>query len=178
MSGTILVSAGNTGKTLTKLLVTAAATAVAAWLLWPLAYPALERVDVGPLWGFENMTPLVRGLLVAVGVYVLFSLLGYAVERLLPVGGTAAPVPWRVEGGTLTLGGDAIPLGSIRQVHCWAGRNILGQSTGNMVVNIETTGKNRLLRTLSGEQAEQSAASVERLVRALGYGAAWDAARN
>ena len=47
-----------------------------------------------------------------------------------------------------------------------------------MVVNIETTGKNRVLRTLSGARAEESAASLEQLVRALGYGDAWDAARS
>lgn len=176
MSGTILISAGNARRTIIKLALTMAVTAVVVWLLWPLAAPLLERVEMGPVWGFANMTQLVRGLLVAVGVYVIFSLAGYLFEQLLPARGTTATVPWQVENGTLTLGGSAIPLNTIRQVYCWPGRNILGQSTGNMVVNIETTGKNRLLRSLSGEQAEESASSLERLVRALGYGAAWDAA--
>ena len=166
MSGTILISAGNGRRTILKLALTMAATAAAVYLLWPLAAPLLERVEMGSAWGFANMTELARGLLVAVGVYVLFSLLGYLFEQLLPARGTTASIPWRVEAGTLTLGGDALPLKTIRQVHCWPGRNILGQSTG----------KNRVLRTLSGQQAEESAASLERLVRALGYGAAWDAA--
>ena len=178
MSGTILISAGNGRRTILKLALTMAATAAAVYLLWPLAAPLLERVEMGSAWGFANMTELARGLLVAVGVYVLFSLLGYLFEQLLPARGTTASIPWRVEAGTLTLGGDALPLKTIRQVHCWPGRNILGQSTGNMVVNIETTGKNRVLRTLSGQQAEESAASLERLVRALGYGSAWDAAQS
>ena len=178
MSGTIIVSARNTSRTLIKLALTLAATVVVIYLLWPVAYPALERVEMGSAWGFANMTELARGLLVAVGVYVVFSLVGYLLERLLPERGDTASVPWRVSGGTLTLGEDAIPLDSIRQVHCWPGRNILGQSTGNIVVNIETTGKIRVLRTLSGERAEESADALERLVRALGYGAAWDAARS
>ena len=176
MSGTILISAGNGRRTIIKLVLTMAVTAAAAYLLWPLAAPLLERVEMGPVWGFANMTALVRGLLVAVGVYVIFSLAGYLFEQLLPARGGAASVPWRVENGILTLGGSVVPLNDIRQVYCWPGRNILGQSTGNVVVNIETTGKNRLLRTLSGQQAEESASSLERLVRALGYGAAWDAA--
>lgn len=178
MSGTILISAGSAGRTLMKLALSLAVTLAVICLVWPFALPYLERVQVEPMWGIRNMTGLARGVLVALGAYVIFALVRYLLERLLPERGNTASVSWRVAGGTLTLGDDAIPLSTIRKVHCWPGRNILGQSTGNMVVNIETTGKNRVLRTLSGEQAEESAAALERLVRALGYGAAWDAARS
>ena len=73
MSGTIIVSARNTSRTLIKLALTLAATVVVIYLLWPVAYPALERVEMGSAWGFANMTELARGLLVAVGGYVVFS---------------------------------------------------------------------------------------------------------
>lgn len=178
MSGNIMVSAGSGRRTLLRLVLSLAATAAAAYLLWPTVEPLLERVNVGAMWGIQNMTKIARSALVAVGAYVVFSLLWYCFERLLPDSGEAGMLPWRVESGTLTLGEASIPLESIRKVHCWPGRNALGQSTGNMVVNIETTGKNRVLRTLSGARAEESAASLEQLVRALGYGDAWDAARN
>lgn len=177
MSGNILVAAGSGRRTLLRLVLSLAGTVAAAYLLWPVIRPLLERVHVEPMWGIENMTAIVRSALMAVGAYVVFSLLSYCFERLLPDSGETGTLPWRVESGTLTLGETSIPLESIRKVHCWPGRNILGQSTGNIVVNIETTGKNRVLRTLSGAQAEESAASLEQLVRALGYGADWDAAR-
>lgn len=176
MSGNILVSAGRGRRTLLRLVLSLAATAVVAYLLWPVALPFLERVHMEPLWGIENMTKIARSAVVAVGVYVVFSLLSYCFERLLPDNGETGTLPWRVEDETLTLGEVSIPLESIRKVHCWPGRNILGQSTGNVVVNIETTGKNQVLRSLDGERARESEAALEELVRALGYGAAWDAA--
>lgn len=176
MSGNILVSAGSGRRTLLRLVLSLAATAVVAYLLWPVALPFLERVHMEPLWGIENMTKIARSAVVAVGVYVVFSLLSYCFERLLPDNGETGTLPWRVEDETLTLGEVSIPLESIRRVHCWPGRNILGQSTGNVVVNIETTGKNQVLRSLDGERARESEAALEELVRALGYGAAWDAA--
>ena len=176
MSGNILVSAGSGRRTLLRLVLSLAATAVVAYLLWPVALPFLERVHMEPLWGIENMTKIARSAVVAVGVYVVFSLLSYCFERLMPDNGETGTLPWRVEDETLTLGEVSIPLESIRKVHCWPGRNILGQSTGNVVVNIETTGKNQVLRSLDGERARESEAALEELVRALGYGAAWDAA--
>lgn len=178
MSGTILIAGGSGRRTLAQLALTLAVTFAVLCLVWPLALPALERVEVEQVWGIRNMTGLVRGVLAALGAYVVFALVRYLLEKLMPGDHGAVRMPWRVAGGTLTLGERAIPLNTIRQVHCWPGRNILGQSTGNMVVNIETTGKNRVLRTLSGARAEESAASLEQLVRALGYGDAWDAARS
>lgn len=176
MSGNILVSAGSGRRTLLRLVLSLAGTAAAAYLLWPVAQPLLERVHVEPMWGIENMTAIARSALMAVGAYVVFSLLSYCFERLLPDSGEIGTLPWRVESETLTLGEVSIPLENIRKVHCWPGRNILGQSTGNVVVNIETTGKNQVLRSLDGERAHESEAALEELVRALGYGAAWDAA--
>ena len=58
MSGTIIVSAGNARRTLVKLVLTLAATIAVVCLLWPVARPALERVQVQPMWGIENMTGL------------------------------------------------------------------------------------------------------------------------
>ena len=112
-----------------------------------------------------------------VTAYILFRFI-YPVVAGWMGRGEEQTIPWTLTEESLTIGPRSIPRQSIRKVHCWPGRNALGQSTGNMVVNIETTGKNRVLRTLSGARAEESAASLEQLVRALGYGDAWDAARS
>ena len=50
---------------------------------------------------------------------------------------------------------------------------------GGWVVNIETTGKNRVFRSLAeGEDADRSARSLEELVCALGYQHQWERAQN
>ena len=75
---------------------------------------------------------------------------------------------------TLVLGEVSIPRESIKMVHCWPNRDSLGFSTPGWTVNIETDGKNQVLRTLTeGSPAETSAALLRELVVALGYGRNW-----
>jgi hypothetical protein len=51
-------------------------------------------------------------------------------------------------------------------VHCW-------QKNGAWTINIETTGKNRLLKSADGADAEDSIQSLYDLVEALGYRSQW-----
>ena len=142
---------------------------LASFLLVVVSYSALEtQVDLDGI-AFQ--------VAAVVTAYILFRFI-YPVVAGWMGRGEEQTIPWMLTEESLTIGPRSIPRQSIRKVHCWPGRNALGQSTGNMVVNIETTGKNRVLRTLSGARAEESAASLEQLVRALGYGDAWDAARS
>lgn len=77
--------------------------------------------------------------------------------------GGGRTVRWTLTGDALDLGGDVIPLASVRKVHCWK------RGEGH-IVNIETTGKNRLLRPApDGEEA------LRTLVEALGWGRDWEA---
>ena len=72
----------------------------------------------------------------------------------------------------LTIGSDAIPLDTVKMVHCWTNRSALGTADGRLTVNIETSGKNRVLRSLrAGEEAAESERRLRELVTALGYGA-------
>lgn len=82
MSGNILVSAGSGRRTMLRLVLSLAGTVAAVYLLWPVIHPLLERVHVEPMWGIENMTAIARSALMAVGAYVVFSLLSYCFERL------------------------------------------------------------------------------------------------
>lgn len=142
---------------------------LASFLLVVVSYSALEtRVEL------EGIAFQVAAVVTA---YILFRFI-YPVVAGWMGRGEEQTLPWTLTEQTLTLGTVSIPRDKIRKVHCWPGRNALGQSTGNMVVNIETTGKNRVLRTLSGDRAQESADALEQLVRALGYGADWDAARS
>lgn len=106
-------------------------------------------------------------------VYVLFRVFYPAVSRLLPRG-QEQPRTWTVTPDTLLLGETAVPRDTIKMVHCWPNRDALGHAGAGWVVNIETTGKNHLLRSLSeGEAADRSVRQLRALVIALGYGAQW-----
>ena len=69
---------------------------------------------------------------------------------------------------------SAPPLRSIKNVYCWPNRDALGVTNPGWTVNIKTTGKNLLLRSLrEGEEAERSALRLRALVVALGYEDNW-----
>ena len=106
--------------------------------------------------------------------YVLLRVFYPVFDRLLPGGRREESVEWTVSGSTLKLAGTSIGRDQIRSVHCWPNRDALGNDKPGWTVNIETDGKNILLRSLSEEgRAEQSAQSLRNLVEALGYGGAW-----
>jgi hypothetical protein len=79
---------------------------------------------------------------------------------------SSAVIPWSIRNRVLTLGDIEIPQKSIKMVHCW-------QKNGAWTVNIETTGKNRLLKSADGAEAEDSIQSLYDLVEALGYRSQW-----
>ena len=107
--------------------------------------------------------------------YVLFRCLYPLFEKSLPGGGRRT-LAWTVSGGRLTLGERTVPLSEIKNVYCWPNRDALGVDGPGWTVNIETTGKNLLLRSLrTQEEAERSALELRALVLALGYGDRWNA---
>ncbi|MBU5625825.1 hypothetical protein KQI82_02600 [Oscillibacter sp. MSJ-2] len=106
--------------------------------------------------------------------YVLLRVFYPAFDHLLPGGKREESVDWVVSASALTLAGKSIDRSGIRAVHCWPNRDALGNDKPGWTVNIETDGKNILLRSLTGEdRAEQSAQALQSLVEALGYGGAW-----
>ena len=119
-----------------------------------------------------GLTGFARGAVAALGAYVLFRVLYPLTAGLFPGGGTE--LTWQVTADKLVLGQTEIPLDAIKMVHCWPNRDALGHRSAGWVVNIETTGKNQLLRSRTGEtEAKQSARQLRALVTALGYGSAW-----
>lgn len=109
----------------------------------------------------------------AVLVYVFFRLLYPFLARLFPQSGDGS-VTWVVSRSALTLGDRVIPLDAIQMVHCWPNRDALGNTSCGWTVNIETTGKNLLLRSRGdGEEGKRSARQLRSLVIALGYGSRW-----
>ena len=103
------------------------------------------------------------GVLTLALCWALYSMF----SQYLPKAADTRTVTWVLTADTLTLGTDAIARDTIRMVHCWKKEN-------GWTVNIETTGRNRLLRSLSaGEDAKRSALQLRALVIALGYQAQW-----
>ena len=128
-----------------------------------LMYLFLRRVE---------LTGLARGIVAALGAYVIFRLLYPMTAGMFP--GGREETTWMVTADKLVLGQTEIPLDTIKTVHCWPNRDALGQKGSGWTVNIETTGKNALLRSCTKEQeAKQSARQLRALVTALGYGSAW-----
>ena len=140
-----------------------AATAVAeAAVVWPAVALMLRRGVHG----------LMLQISTAVLALVLWWVLYPAVSRLFFREGEHGRVRWTLTGDSLTIGEDVIPLGTVKAVHCWANRSALGTADGGLTVNIETSGKNRVLRSLrSGQEAETSDRLLRELVEAMGYGA-------
>ena len=140
-----------------------------ALLLSCIAAGALSAVLLS-LVHLEGMGLAVTAALV---VYVLFRIFYPALEKRLPGGGSRAVV-WTLTGADLTVEGRTIPLSTIKNVYCWPNRDALGITSPGWTVNIETTGKNVLLRSLrEGEETERSALGLRALVVALGYEDKW-----
>lgn len=154
MSGELLVKNQKGGKSALSFLITAA---VVLAVMLPLA-----RVLLG-----SEKTGLLTQVGFAILVPVLIVLLRPQMDRLLS-GGTASAgtLPWRIADGALTLGETVIPLKTIKMVYCW-------QKGSAWTVNIETTGKNQLLRSVDGDDEEESVQRLYELVDALGYRSQW-----
>ena len=144
-------------------LPAAASTAVLVLLVvWPAVKLMVRRGVHG----------LMLQISTAVLALVLWWVLYPVVSRLFSKGEGREPVRWTLTGDSLTIGEDVIPLETVKTVHCWANRSALGTADGGLTVNIETNGKNRVLRSLrSGQEAETSDRLLRELVEAMGYGA-------
>ena len=106
--------------------------------------------------------------------YVLFRVLYPVFAQLFAKGERGQAGTWRVTPDTLYLNDLAIPRDTIKMVHCWPNRDALGHPGAGWTVNIETTGKNQLLRSLTeGEEVDHAVRQLRALVVALGYGAQW-----
>ena len=142
-------------------------------LVWLLSFAVTVAIVV-PLSVAVPWEGLARGAAVAIATYVLMRCAYRLFSTLLPQRETVRTVTWTVTEDTLALDGKIIPRSAIRNVHCWPNRDSLGFSAPGWTVNIETDGKNELLRSLTdGSPAETSAALLRELVAALGYGRNW-----
>ena len=142
-------------------------------LVW-LASFAVTVVIVVPLSFCVPLEGLARGAVIAVATYVLMRCAYRLFSTLLPRQEVMRQMTWTVTEDALILDGKTIPRSAIRNVHCWPNRDSLGYSRPGWTVNIETDGKNELLRSLAeGAPAETSAALLRELVVALGYGRSW-----
>ena len=141
-------------------LPAAASTAVLVLLVvWPAVKLMVRRGVHG----------LMLQISTAVLALVLWWVLYPVVSRLFSKGEGREPVRWTLTGDRLTIGEDVI---SLDTVHCWTNRSALGTADGGLTINIETTGKNRVLRSVrSGAEAETSERLLRELVETLGYGA-------
>lgn len=154
MSGELLVKNQKGGRIVLSFLVTAA---VVLAVTLPLARMLLGSEKTGLLTqvGFAILVP------------VLIVLLRPQTEKLFSGGESpAGTLPWHIADGALTLGGTVIPLKTIKMVYCW-------QKGSAWTVNIETTGKNQLLRSVDGADEEESVQRLYELVDALGYRSQW-----
>ena len=139
-----------------------------------LSAAAAAGVTFVSLQFLTSLTGFARGAVAAFIAYVLFRVLYPVCTGLFSRGKAASAGTWRVTPDTLYLNDTAIPRASIRQVHCWPNRDALGHAGAGWTVNIETTGKNHLLRTLTeGEDVDRSVRQLRAMVVALGYGGQW-----
>ena len=158
MSGELLIKTRDWRQTLPAVILSCAAAAVLTFLFTRNL----------------SLTGLALGAVAALVAYVLFRVLYPVCARLFSKGAEAREGIWRVTPDTLYLNDTAIPRASIRQVHCWPNRDALGHTGAGWTVNIETTGKNHLLRTLTeGADADRSIRQLRAMVVALGYGSQW-----
>ena len=117
---------------------------------------------------------MAQKIVVALLTYLIFRVFYRTACQLLPGRETTRTLTWTLTEDALTLGGTVIPRESIRQVHCWPNRDALGHERTGWTVNIETTGKNQVLRSVTeGPGVDISARQLRELVAALGYGDRW-----
>ena len=156
-----------------KLILKAEGTWKRTALVWLLSF-AVAVVILVPLASLLPLEGLARGAVLAIAAYVLVRCAYRLFSTLLPRQEVMRQMTWTVTEDALILDGKTIPRSAIRNVHCWPNRDSMGFSTSGWTVNIETDGKNELLRTLTeGSPAETSAALLRELVAALGYGRNW-----
>ena len=148
------------------------------WKRWLPAAAITILAEVAALWPAISLMLRrgVHGLMLQISTGVLGLVLWWvlypAVSRLFSRERENGRVRWTLTGDSLTIGEDVIPLETVKTVHCWANRSALGTADGGLTVNIETSGKNRVLRSLrSGQEAETSDRLLRELVEAMGYGA-------
>ena len=114
-----------------------------------------------------SLTGWSLGIAAAVLAYVLYRVLYPELSRLF--GGGVRRAAWTLTADALTLDGRTVPREAIIKVHVWPSRDALGHTLSGWTVNIETTGRNLLLRSLAaGADAAESKAELERLASALG----------
>ena len=155
MSGELIVKNKNGSKSALSFLITAV---VVLAVMLPMARMLLTRMETG----------LMTQIGIAVLVPVLIVVVRPEMEKLISGGKqqTARTLPWAITKGTLLLGETEIPLKSIKMVYCW-------QKGSAWTINIETTGKNQLLRSVDGPEEEESVQRLYELVDALGYRSQW-----
>ena len=154
MSGELIVKSNDGKKKLLAFLITAV---VVLAVMIPMARMLLTRAQTG----------LMTQIAIAVLVPVLIVVVQPEMMKLLSGGkNPVSVIPWSIRNRVLTLGDIEIPQKSIKMVYCW-------QKNGSWTINIETTGKNQLLRSADGADAEDSIQSLYDLVDALGYRAQW-----
>jgi len=123
---------------------------------------------------YIRLEGIARGALIALVVYILFRVLYPVCAKVFTPKDSGAPGTWTVTPDTLYLNETAIPRSTIKMVHCWPNRDALGHTGAGWTINIETTGKNHVLRTLTeGEDLDRSVRQLRAMVVALGYGAQW-----
>ena len=154
MSGELIVKSKSGSRGVLSFLITAAALLA---VMLPLARLLRAQLEKG------TMTQIGFAILVPVLIVVLRPEL----EKLLPGGKQGVvTMPWAIHGGILTLGETEIPLKTIKRVYCW-------QKDSAWTINIETTGRNQLLRSVGGPEEEESVQRLYELVDALGYRSQW-----
>lgn len=159
MSGELLIK-NHIGRQTVPAVLLACAGAIALTLL------------IARFWPMENS--FARGAVLALLAYVLFRVFYPVCTDLFSKGKAGSGGTWRVTEDTLYLNNLAIPRSTIKMVHCWPNRDALGNGGTGWTVNIETTGKNHVLRSLTqGADAERSAQQLRAMVIALGYGSQW-----
>lgn len=126
---------------------------------------AIAFVGVMLLFRYVNASGFARGAVGAFSAYVLCRIFYAALSN----GGESRRIAWELTGVALILDGETIPRETIKGVYCWPARDAFGHSLNGWTVNIETTGRNILLRLMaSSDDVEQSAREMETLISALG----------
>lgn len=147
--GTLILESGGWWKNrLLPALVTAAVSCLVTWL----------AIGVMGRHGVEGIALQAgSGILLLLLLWFLYP----AVCKILPQAADFRTASWRLTDNELVLDGEAIPLERIVQVHQW-------DQNDSVTVNIETKGKNYLLKALSGgEQKERSVRLLLELVETL-----------
>lgn len=154
MSGELIVKSKNGTKSVLSFLITAV---VVLAVMIPMARMLRNQMENG------TMTQIGFAILIP----VLIVILRPEMDKLLSGSKqSAGTLPWNIAGGALTLGDTVIPLKTIKMVYCW-------QKGSAWTINIETTGKNQLLRSVDGPDEEESIQRLYELVDALGYRSQW-----